>query len=138
MKAVSLLQLTMTLLLLMGACSCRTNRNNAAIHLKPKLPENEIRMRILTFTPIGDSSAEVLQFVRTRLRHVGPEPTYEQVPATRQRDTKVGVTSFGNGSINVCLGEYGFPGRTATFISWGFDEHGKLVDVIVEKERDAL
>jgi len=39
---------------------------------------------------------------------------------------------------SVCLGEYGFPVRRATFVSWGFDGDDKLVDVVVEKERDSL
>jgi hypothetical protein len=41
--------------------------------------------------------------------------------------------------INAELGEYqGLPCKKAVVCYWGFDEHDNLVDVLIEKQADAL
>ena len=106
------------------------------VRISPKLAEDQIRAEILKQTPIGSSADQVLEFARDRLKHIGPQPTYEPGSARgRQgrRTVRVGVRS-----LSVCLGEYGPWGRCVTYLSWGFDEQDKLLDVMVEKEHDAL
>jgi hypothetical protein len=40
--------------------------------------------------------------------------------------------------IKADLGEYqGIPWRKAVVCYWGFDEHDKLIDVLIEKQADA-
>ena len=106
------------------------------VRVNPRLSENKIRDEILKYTPIESTFVEVREFAQTRLKHVGPAPN-EDGPATRRHwpgpDESVGVRS-----VSVCLGEYGFPGRTGTFVSWAFDKNDKLIDIIVQKWRDSL
>lgn len=124
--------------LLLFAPSCVTTDASPTVKdvkISPRLSESKIREEILKYTPIGCSSTNVLEFARTRLKHVAAP--YEDGPATR-RGLRGPDVSVGVRSVKVCLGEYGFPGRTGTFISWAFDENNKLIDVIVEKWRDSL
>lgn len=124
-----------TVLFFASSCATTADSNDTKIKISPRLSENEIRDRLLKYTPVGSSLEEVREFAQIRLKHIG-DPN-EDGPATRRRrpgpDEDVGVRS-----VNVCLGEYGFPGRTGTFISWSFDKNDKLVDVIVQKWRDSL
>jgi len=107
--------------LLLVAVSCQTASKRGGVNISPRLAEEEIRLEILQYTPAGSTAEQVLEFVRARLRHLGPEPE--------------GVSGR---SIKVCLGEFGFPARAATFISWSFDDRDRMIDLNVHKERDSL
>ena len=124
-------------LLLLPSCGTTGNSNDKAkVEISPRLSEDKIRDEIFKYTPIGSTLVNVKEFARTRLKYVGPAP-YEDGPATRRHwpgpDEEIGVRSVG-----VCLGDYGFPGRIDTYIHWAFDQNDKLIDVVVEKERDSL
>ena len=99
---------------------------------------NHIRNRVLKYTPIGSTYEEVHEFVQYRLKYKYG-PYYDNVPATRLSGDiyeQVGVRS-----INLFLGDYGFPGFPLVItpkISWAFDKNDKLIDVIVLKERESL
>jgi hypothetical protein len=83
-------------ILLLVAVSCQTASKRGGVNISLKLPEAEIRLEILQYTPAGSTAEQVLKFVRARLRHLGPEPE--------------GVSGR---SIKGCLGEFGFPAPLA-------------------------
>ena len=97
-----------------SSCGTTGERNDPKTKIGPRLPENEIRNLVLKYTSIGSSREEVWEFVQVRLKHTGDSS--EDGPAMRRRwpgrDEGVGVRS-----VNICLGTYGFPGRTGTFVS---------------------
>lgn len=139
--ALSLVQMSCLIgMLSILLISCGTSQGalrGGKVKIKPSLPEDTIRANLLEYTPIGCALPEVLEFAQTRLKYTGPKP-YEGGPATRQSLPQNPVTSIGVRSINVCIGEYGFPGRTGTFVSWAFDRNNRLVDIVIQKERDSL
>lgn len=103
-------------------CSCETSPGEASsttVRISPRLPENAIRATILTDTPIGSSAGEVLKFAHTRLKHVHKEMDYYDKA---------------NHEIVILLGHYGLGGET--YVTWKFDEEGKLIELFVEKDRD--
>jgi len=117
------------------AASCQTGGLAPTVHLSPKLPEDQIQSKVLTYTPVGSDKQAVMTFVHSRLKHRG-DPYFSPTPAVKHH--RRGPTSVGVHSVTVCLGEYGFPGRRVTFIHWALDSDDRVLDVIVAKERDSL
>ena len=103
--------------------------------MRPGHSEARIRDELLKHTPIGSSFSNVLEFARNHLKYVGPAP-YIGGPVSRHWPPP--SKSVGVRTVGVCLGSYGFPGRTDTYLHWAFDKDDKLIDIVVSKERESL
>ena len=124
--------------LLFFASSCGTTGGHGSrVGISRFGSANHIRNRVLKYTPIGSTYAEVHKFVQYRLKY--KYVYYDNVPATRLRGDN--YEQLGVRSINLFLGDYGFPGFPLAItpkISWAFDKNDKLIDVIVLKERESF
>ena len=78
--------------LLLVAVSCQTASKGGGVNISPRLPEAEIRLEILQYTPAGSTAEHVLEFIRTRLRHLGPEPEGGQRPEYQGLPRRVRVS----------------------------------------------
>lgn len=100
--------------------------------LKPNLrlrSEQSFRSSILRSTPLNSSSEQVISYLKLKR------------PNKRVRQ----YTSYGAFSHigPVEIGSYwaslpGLPAITYVYVTWHFDESGRLIDVVVKKEIDAL
>jgi hypothetical protein len=103
----------------------------------------EIRAALLRFTPTGSSLAKVLEFVSKQLQHAGNTPVVvENQPATGSAAD--GSPRRGVKKIHVYLGQY-YDHPEVVFLSaplmmqkevsaqWAFDQHDRLVDILVDK-----
>src|SRR6266540_7569996 len=92
--AIFIVRLIFALCLLLGfACSCQTSsdlQGREQVQINPRLPEEQIRAKILKFTPIGTSEHDVIEFARTQLKH-----------------GKAGPSQSAVNSVLVLLGRYG-------------------------------
>jgi hypothetical protein len=141
----TILLLCCTLTFILGvACSCQTSPAPDAekVRIKASLGEERIRAEVLKYTPLGISSDRVLTFVHTRMRHVNtaldaisPNPVIRHFYGSPKRHPEV----IGKSSILVLLGRSGLNPltRREVYIGWAF-ENDRLIDVVVEKERDSL
>jgi hypothetical protein len=98
-----------------------------------RMPEPFIEKSLLKMAPLGSSSDEVLLKLKAKGFHPMLTPTgfYKQ-----KNPAKPEV--IGTSSIHVELGEYRTLFVTSVSAFWGFDKSGKLIDVWVWKEVDAL
>jgi hypothetical protein len=98
-----------------------------------RMPASFIEASLLKMTPIGSTSGEVQRRLEAKGFHSTLTPTgfYKQ-----EHPGKPEVV--GTSSIRVELGEYRTPFVTSVSAFWGFDKEGKLIDVWVWKEVDAL
>lgn len=107
-------------------------------------PRAQIRAELLSRTPVGTSTAEVLRFIGKNLREKpgAPAPRLEPGPATSASAAASGHA--GTQHIRVVLGEYlANPALLLQAIplfiedrvtaQWAFDAEGRLLDVFVEK-----
>lgn len=96
----------------------------------------KIRSRLLQSTPIGTSFEEVEAWV---LRTQKLKPTVSMTAGFFKQEA-TGDSTVGVQSIRVTLGDYlSFPFlRTTVVAFWGFDAHGRLIDVWIWKTRDGL
>lgn len=107
-------------------------------------PRAQIRAELLSRTPVGTSTAEVLRFIEKNLREKpgAPAPRLEPGPATSASASSSGHA--GTQHIRVVLGEYlANPALLLQAIplaiedrvtaQWAFDADGRLLDVFVEK-----
>lgn len=127
--------------ILLFVSSCGTTEGHGSrIGISRFGSENHIRKRVLKYTPLGSTYGQVQEFVQYRLKYHGA-PDYENLPAGRRISGSSDYESVGVRSVSVWLGEYGFPPYPMAItpkISWAFDKNDRLIDVIVEKERDSL
>lgn len=131
---VNLPSKTLLMAAVISICSCSAIRGS----------EIGVRNRYLEITPIGSSFSEVEAVVKNRttdinlseygvaIRNLGGERVYTQF--RNNADEVIGVKS-----IHAYLGHYqGFPWRVDVIAHWAFDEKDKLIDLVIEKQYDAL
>jgi hypothetical protein len=96
--------------------------------------ERSIRDRILRDTPLGSTYAVVLDYAKKKRWPVTEQSGKYAIP--KFAEVRAGVVI--KRVINADLGEYqGLPWKMAVVCYWGFDEHDKLIDVLIEKQADA-
>jgi len=132
-------------LLLLFSCSSQTIREQPSggkVRISPRLPVDQVRAEILKYTPTGSSADATLEFARNRLKHLYDGPDYDRRNAVFRHfdEPRKGGESVGSRSITVLLGRYGFNplDRIDVLVEWAFDKNDRLIDVVVEKSRDAL
>ncbi len=107
-------------------------------------PRAQIRAELLSRTPVGKSTADVLRFIDNNLREKpdAPAPRLEPGPATSASAAK--SDRAGTQHIRVVLGAYlanpallletiPLPIEDRVTAQWAFDAQGRLLDVFVEK-----
>lgn len=123
---------------------CAHNKDRVRVNLKED-PET-IRCIMLTHTPIGTHSDDVLNFINKKLIR----GAYVSADAIACYNKQQGVSykrqgvrqEIGTQHINIILGGYGrnlsnlFLITTWVYVKWGFDEDDKLLDIVVLKEDD--
>ena len=101
-------------------------------------PEDTLTAWLRSRTPYGTSESEVRAFLQRRGWHSIWAPGQDSL--NRAHHIKF---SDGSQTLEVVLGAYRSPlflflFRTTTEVFYGFDEDGRLVDIRVRKDTDAL
>lgn len=114
------------------------------VQIDPYEVRAAIRAELLKYTPLGSSTKEVLNFVRTQLQHEGDEvPQVENHPATGELAAK--SDRKGVKVIKVDLADYlsspilltlvvPMPLRSFLTAQWAFDKDGKLIEIFLDRE----
>ena len=136
-------ELIVIALLIRTSVAALGGANESKVTLDLHAPAAEIRTALLRYKPIRSKAADVLKFIATRLERSGDAPLkIETGPATAPAGE--GSHRRGVRRIRVYLGEY-YQNLGAIFLSapmimrkqvsaqWAFDEHGRLVDIFVDK-----
>ena len=117
--------------------------NESKVTLDLHAPAAQIRAVLLRYTPIGSKAADGLKFIATRLKRSDDAPLkIDNAPATSS--AAEGSHRRGVRRIRVYLGEY-YQHPGAVFLSapmimrkqvraqWALDEHGRVIDIFVDK-----
>jgi hypothetical protein len=131
-------------LLVAGAGSALADKKEGPVVVDLRAHRAEIRAVLLRYTPIGSSSAKVLEFVSGQLGRAGDAPiAVENEPAdgpAAEESGKRGVKR-----IHVYLGQY-YDHQEVVFLSaplmmqkevsaqWAFDQHDRLIEIFVDKK----
>ena len=123
----------LTLVMAMGAAAC-------APFDPMSRSEASIRDRMLELTPIGSSAAEVRSTYEERLapacrwQELASQGYLPHHPLHASLEARSGLQG--------CVGSYWNPASglfaTYVFVRWLFNEQGRLVEIEVHKEADAL
>lgn len=114
--------------------------NGDIVRVNPKDDAGSIREALLTHTPIGAKSDDVLNFINKNLSHKNRSPVKYNVRQGIYSNEQKQL--IGTRSITILLGEYGrnlsnlFLIKTGIFVKWAFNENNSLLNVIVVKEND--
>ena len=105
--------------------------------------EVETRNALLKLTPIGMADTRVLSIVRERYGGICVPAENMYLGKLAWNNPVYSSHSARSSLYGVCLGEYwpawnAGPFTTVVFADWYFDAEGKLVEVRVVKEVDAL
>ena len=114
------------------------------VKIWPRSSEAKIREKVLKYTPLGASTEQVMTFIQTQLWHrYKGTAKIEKFGALKRNfngpDQIIGVMSI----EGVDVGRHAtifwpVPLITYVYLSWAFDEDGRLIDVIVHKEIDSV
>lgn len=107
---------------------------------------SQIRANLLKYTPPGSSSASVLNFVKTRLKHKGnPDAKIDNHPA--RGPITEGSKLTGVKRIKVLLGDcldspllmtmdVPVPVLTEVTVQWAFDKNDRLIEIFVDRKAE--
>lgn len=129
--------LFIVLLTFTPSCGTTKGASDSKVRISSFGSREHIRQQVLKYTPIGSTYAQVKGFVQHRLKYPGAA-YYDNAPATRPLGP--GYQSVGVRSVFISLGGHGVPffSFVVTYVTWAFDKNDKLIDVIVDKDRDSL
>lgn len=124
------------LIILIVACT-----SSCVVFNPVRASESEIRDEIVSKTPIGSSSDQILEYIYNELDHEDEEKSkYRNFPALAKGPE--GFTEpVGNKSICIRLKSYwavspDLPLITNIWITWAFDDNNRLIEVLVDREND--
>jgi hypothetical protein len=106
--------------------------------LKPSLrlrSEKSIRASYLQSTPLNSTSQEVSHFLKKKW----PQEKRDLIGIPAYDSGVVGANHIGPIEIGWYFGSFpGLPIIDYVYATWAFDEHDKLIDIIVHKGIDAV
>ena len=104
--------------------------------------EKAIRANLLKKTPLDSSAEEVVHYIEKKWSVENRELISR--PAFVRNSFGDPIIPVGTSHIGpVPVGSYwytfpGLPAITYVYVTWVFDENGKLIDILVNKETDAV
>lgn len=107
------------------------------VKISPGSSDTKIREIVLFNTPLGSSPDTVLKFIQHRLQHEGDADISDRGAVKRKiypggTDEVIGSKSIQDVEIGPYLAGYPLvPMVTYVYVSWAFDDHDRLIDVLV-------
>ena len=114
------------------------------VTLEPRDARSQIRAELLKYTPPGSGIDDVLTFVKHRLKHKNDAAPHVENGPARGAATE-GSDKKGVKHIAISLGDYlaspvlltlaiPLPILMEVTVQWAFDDHGRLIEIFVERK----